>query len=359
MRWILFLTVISCASYIQAQQPEEEWEPALLEEEQWPSPVNGSPYRLEATIRIVRLKQKIAKTHYETQAARAVWLKNESWLADSLYERYAAYSQLLFDCYEYEARRISGQINAEGNDSLLLLQGALERAEKLKASLTDYTVEGTDLRRMREMRVWMDSLLSVTPRYDTPGSEAVNSGFFMDAGAGVRFCGGGLADYFGTVAGFSYGVKLRIRRIGIDFNRLIGTTRVLQTKTFEDFKFEQGDWVSLRQNAFSLGYETFRSGRFSCVPFAGVSTFRVNNLEQPDGSLYNRGPVSVNPSAGISVSYFTQPFYQDSHLQYCWYFVLRSQFDAVEYLKELKGNTIRFQLGVGMAFNRIRTFAQD
>lgn len=346
-RWLLLWMALPFVSI--AQEPLYVWTSVLLMNENWPRPTVEQPdFSFFADIIVVEKSDRVDNNLQFYSCSRAIWLRESSWMADSIEGTHRPLAQLYFDCYELEARKISRELQKGGIDPNELAHQARLRADSLANHFNSITAAGVDFEQLRLSRLWMDSALQANPRMDFPEKpEKKVLGLGFDIGVGATFFTGEVSSYFKPVSGLSLGGTFRINRLYFDYHWL--NTRTIARKEFEmqDFKFTDTTSLRIRQTVAAVGFQVTRFSRLRLVPYVALSLFRVINDNEPKGSLYNKGGLSSNFGIGLLSEWTVNPY--DPRERSFWKIILRTEYTRIDYLHVIQGDGFKVLLGIGIA----------
>jgi len=335
------------------------WNSSVLLKTVWldPPPSPLVLFQFSARIVVKEKVQKFDRTVHRHLYSEAQWIRSESFMADSLENRYRPLAQLYFDCYELEARKVQELINMQNNtvpDPDIALF-AMQKAQIAMSTVRTLTNEGKDTVQLRQLRHYMDSALSVTPRTDIPAWEYQHVAIGFDVGPGLSVFSGEMADYFHPLAGWSLGAAFRYRRFMADYRILSGRTHSKKEFYLEDFKFSDTSRLQINQGTLSFGICVIDKPKWTVAPYAAFSTFRIINREEPDGSLYRRGPAFANIEGGLLAEWNFLPFYQNNSSLLSWKMLFKGGYSTADYLHVINGGSLKIQVGIGLTLNAIRT----
>jgi hypothetical protein len=260
---------------------------------------------------------------------------------------------LYFDCYELESRKLQQNINLPNTFIEDELLEADQRVRSEINSLSRYTNEGRDAKQFRYWRHWMDSALMATPRLYPPEWKDGIVEFGLDLGAGIIGYNGALSQTFSTSAGFAYGGSFRIRRFAFDYRTIHCYDHSLQPFGVDDFKFSDTNRIQINQASWGFGWQVVRKTHWSVIPYVGMGTFRVINRDEPKGSLYHKGRVSLNTEAGVMTEWRFNLFYQGNTAQFSWKLLFKAGYAPVNYLKTVEGGALKIQVGIGYTLKSV------
>lgn len=313
---------------------------------QVPFQFNG---RFEVTIR----KERIGQTRHNHLAAYAQWLGGQSFVADSVADRCKPLAQLYFDCYELESRKLQETINLP---NVFIEEEVIASEQRVRgriSTLRMMTNDGRYTEQFSYWRKWMDSALVATPRLYPPEWETGNFELGFDVGAGTIAYNGDLSQYFGNMTGWGIGAGFRVKRFAFEYRTIHCNVHSLQAFTIGDFKFSDTNRLLLNQATWSLGMQLIQQPRWAVIPYIGMSTFRVINRDEPKGSLYHKGRVSVNAEAGILTEWRFNAFYQGNQSQFAWKLIFKAGYAPVNYLKTVSGGALKIQIGIGYTLKSV------
>lgn len=336
-----------------SQEPRYAWTASLVLNENWNRPSEDSrqgPFGFFADVIIIAKSERVGNALQYYYCSRAVWLQEQSWMADSIEGTYRPLAQLYLDCYEFEARKISEDINSKRFDPGVYARMARERADSLANVIRTDTEEGADVAQLRVWREWMDNALQALPRIDTPDRKPVIIEAGIDAGLGMLFFIGDMGTYVKNTLGVGLGATIRLNRFCIDYHWLGTRTQPRQTFEQEDFKFSDTNRLGVRQSVVGIGYCVTRFPRLAVVPYAALSLLRLVNADEPKSSLYGKGPLSATIGGGVLAEWCLHPYPSDGHSEKLWKLILRAEYSHVNYLYKIPGSSFRVQFGIGCNF---------
>jgi hypothetical protein len=341
------------ALFVSAQDTIS-WSSSVILNTVWEKHDSTIPqFRFKATIRIANRREKLGKTQHHHLMAYPGWLKGESSLPDSLAERYKSLAQLYFDCYELEARILQELINLPNalvEDELSI---SLIRVRNQIAAIGKATNEGQDRKQMSFWKHRLDSCLTATPRMFPPDFRQGLLGMEIDAGPGTVSYNGELGSYFTTKIGWGWGLGTTIGNFTLGYRTLRSFTHAKQDFSVMDFAFSDTNRLQVNQSTWSLGYQVLNTYRWTITPYLGISTFRIINRDQPQGSLFEKSRVSYNAEGGIAGEWRFYHFYQNNGAQFFWKLLLKAGYAKVNYLDEIDGGAFKFQLGIGWTIRSV------
>lgn len=324
------------------------WRPA-------PSPAEVS-FRFAARFDVVLRTDRIGNTRHHHFAAYTQWLYNESFMEDSVAARCQPLAQLYFDCYELESRKLQVNLNLPDASMGLEILQATQRAQTEVNSLRLFTNEGRYTKQFLYWRQWMDSALVATPRIYPPDWKEGPIEFGMDVGAGAIAYTGALSQTFSANAGLAYGLSFRVKRFAFDYRTIHCYDHSLQPFGVADFKFSDTNRIQINQASWSFGWQVIRKSHWthwSVIPYIGMSTFRVINRDEPKGSLYHKGRVSLNAEAGVMTEWRFNLFYQGNTAQFNWKLLFKAGYAPVNYLHTVSGGALKIQVGIGYTLKSV------
>lgn len=312
------------------------------------------PFQFNACLKTTLKKEWIGSTLHAHYVTNPYWLYHQSFAADSLKERYYPLAQLYFDCYELESRRLQEKINLQPEFFRELNIQSDQRIREQIAAIRVATSDGQDSTQMVFWRKRMDSTLRVTPRLFPPEYEMGNFQLYFDVDGGIALPGGTISDYFNPNVGWGIGAGFRYKRFVFDYAILHTYPVAMKNFSVADFKF--GDTSSLRvsYSSLQLGAELISTERWSVMPLLGIGSFRVINRDEPKGSLYEKGRVSLNIAFGLQTEWRFIRFYQNNQAQFFWKLIFRAGYMPIDFLKVVPGNSLNLQLGIGYALRTVR-----
>ncbi|MES2557548.1 MAG: hypothetical protein V4604_15440 [Bacteroidota bacterium] len=360
MRWLLLLVAFKCTSTL-AQQPDTvKWSENATLNYEWPNP--GEIPRSAQFIAYLNVKLKkelVDKTRRVYYSVDAQWLRNESFLADSVKSRYKPLAQLFFDCYELEARKLQERLNSPEGFPDAEIPASNKRVNDQVDVLREITNNGFDTTEVNYWREWMDSALMITPRSFLPNFEPGNWEFGFDAGGGGAIINGNLSDYFQVLPALGYGASVSLKRVQFDYYALHSFAKADSGFVIGDFKFTDSNRLQLNQTSWTLGIQSFRKYKWTVTPYAGLSIFRIINRDEPEGSLYAKGRASYNWEAGIITEWRFRHHFQSNVAQLFWKLRLKVGYAPINYLYKVPGNALKIQLGIGFTIKSIRNLSAE
>jgi hypothetical protein len=354
-RWLTALFTGAILTGLAQTADTVYWTSSAAEDAVWPQPVSPAiPFQFTARIVFANRAEKISGTWHTHFVANACWLRNESFMADSVAERCKPLAQLYFDCYELEARRLQETLNLPHtyyySDEL---NASAERARAMIASLRTVTNDGRDAKQLAYWRNWMDSSLVATPRLYPPNWEQGQFTFGFDMAGGTVIPAGSMSHYFDPLAGWGYGAGFRVKRFAFDYRMLHTYTSPKLPFSVADFSFSDTNRLQLNQATWSIGIEAIRRERWSVVPYAGLSTFRILNRDINDASLFSKSRVSAGFEGGVFAEWRFFHFYQSNHAQFYWKLLFKGGYETISFLNTVDGGTFKFQLGIGFSLRSV------
>ncbi|HLP56152.1 MAG TPA: hypothetical protein VK151_14040 [Fluviicola sp.] len=360
MRWLLLLIAFAGIRTF-AQQPDTvKWSENAMLTSEWPQP--GGSFRsaqFVAFLDVKLTKEETGQTKYIYYTVNAQWLRNESFLADSLKPRYVPLAQLFFDCYELEARKLQDRLNgpfAYADEEVPLSN---KRVNEQLDALRQITDDGFDTLEMNYWRLWMDSALQATPRHFASDVVPGHWEFGVDIGAGAAALNGTLSDYFQLLPGFSFGAGVSYNRIQFDYYALRSFAKSDVAFTSGDFKFSDSSRLQLKLSSWTIGVKCLNGYKWTVTPYGGLSAFRITNRDEPEGSLFEKGPVSVNWEAGVTTEWRFNHYFQSNAVQVFWKLRLKTGYAPVNYVYKIPGGAIKVQLGVGFTLKSVRNLPSE
>ena len=356
MRWLLLLIVFK-SSWTFAQQPDTvKWSENALISNEWPKP-GDTPRSAQfiAHLDVKLIKDRIDKTRHVRYSVNAQWLRNESFLADSVKSRYLPLAQLFFDCYELESRKLQERLNSSDGFPETDIPESNKRINDQLDALREITNNGFDTAEVNYWREWMDSALLKTPRIFLPQFELGNWEFGFDAGGGAAVIGGNLSNYFQVLPALGYGASLNLKRIQFDYYALHSFAKSDSAFATGDFKFTDSSRLQINQTSWTMGIQCIRGYKWSVTPYGGLSIFRIINRDEPEGSLYSKGSASYNWEAGIITEWRFMQYYQSNAIQLFWKLRLKIGYAPVNYQYKISGNAVKIQMGIGFTLKSIKT----
>jgi hypothetical protein len=352
MRILLAVILFTLASGSFAQDTVN-WSSSTVLNAAWPKPPAEQVFQFRATIEVAQRREKIGGTHYLHFTAIPLWLKSESFIADSLSSRYKPLAQLYFDCYELEARKLQETINLPYADLPVEQDIALIQVRNRVAAIKAATNEGQNREQMEYWRTYMDSCLRETPRLFPPNFEQGKFTVDVDAGPGTVLYSGALTDYFTTKAGWGFGLGMTFRRFSIGYRTIHTFTHAKLGFSVPDFKFSDTNRLQINQATWSFGYQVIDRRRWTVMPYVGMATFRIINRDQPKGSLFEKSRASLNVEAGLTSEWRFYHFHQNNAAQFYWKLLLKVGYARVNYLSAITGGSLKFQVGIGWSIRTI------
>lgn len=355
INWLRFLVCCSISfSGMSQQQDTIRWSADATTTHSWiDTTVGRESFLFIAGIDWDMQRKNYYKTTHSHLVTTAKWLHSESFMNDSLASRYKPLAQLYFDCYELGSRKLQQLINLPSIDvSAEYIQSYQWVSDQIER-INEETQFGLNQVAMTRNRQQMDSLLAANPRMFIPNYVAGKIGLVADLGTGVTAINGDLATYFKTLPAFGYGVGLRVKRCAFDYRALHSFSQAKQAFSVADFKFTDTNQLQINQSTWSFGYQLMNQERWSIIPYIGLSTFRVINRDEPKGSLFEKGRASYNFEAGCMAEWRFQQFYQSNTAQIFWKLLFKAGYAPVDYLDKVKGNALKFQIGIGFSVKSI------
>jgi len=352
-RWLLLLLLPFSGG---AQSYDSvAWTSSVLLKAKWPKPVSQqAPFLFSVEFTLTEKQQKIGRTVHTHFYVEPKWIRSASCMADSLEQICRPLAQLYFDCYELESRRVQETVNVGREPDPAMVTIVKQRADSYVEHIRMATNEGRNAAEMQRMRKLVDSALNATPRIYIPEWTEEKFGIGFDIGAGISSFNGNVANYFGPVAGMALGGGMHFQRVYLDLRMMSGRTHSRQDFYLEDFKFSDTNNLQLRQATLGFGFRLFMHPKWAVVPYLGLTTFRVINRDEPDGSLYRKGPASVNLEGGILAEWKFLPAFQNNNSLFSWKLLFRAAYAQTNYLYSLDGGSLKFQVGIGFNVNEIR-----
>lgn len=360
MRWLLLLIAFKSA-WTHAQQPDTvSWSEKALSGYEWPEPAeNPRSAQFVACLDVKLQKVRLDKTRHVHYAVNALWLRSESFLADSVKSRYLPLAQLFFDCYELESRKLQERLNSSDGFPETDIPAANKRVNDQLDALREITNNGFDTAEVNYWREWMDSALFRSPRIFQPQYELGDWEFGFDAGGGAAVINGNLSDYFQVLPALGYGASLNVKRIQFDYYALHSFAKSAMAFATGDFKFTDSNRLQINQTSWTMGIQCIRGYKWSVTPYGGLSIFRIINRDEPEGSLYAKGRASYNWEAGIITEWRFRHFYQSNAVQLFWKLRLKAGYAPINYLYKIPGNAVKIQLGIGFTLKSIKTLPAE
>lgn len=356
MRYLLLALIAFASKLIVGQQPDTvQWSHNAMLNTEWPVPGEiPRSAQFIAYLDVKLHKERIDKTTHVYYTVNTKWLRNESFLADSVKERYLPLAQLFFDCYELESRKLQERLNTSEALMDVEIPESNKRVNDQIDGLRTITNNGFDTLEMHFWRQWMDSALLATPRSFLPNFESGKWEFGFDIGGGISILNGDLSNYFQTLPAFGYATSLGIKRVQFDYSALHSFAKSDLAFVIGDFKFTDSSRLQLNQSSWTIGYQWFKHYKWTITPYGGLSTFRIINRDEPEGSLYAKGRASYNWEAGVVTEWRFFHFYQSNNAQFFWKLRLKVGYAPIYYLYKVRGDAVKIQLGIGFTMKSVR-----
>lgn len=362
MRYLLLALIAftSTSLFAQKQPDTVQWSPDAMRNNGWPLPNEISrPTQFIAFLDVKLHKERIHKTLHLYYIANPKWIRNESFVADSVKDRYLPLAQLFFDCYELESRKLQERLNtSEALMDVEIPESNIRLNDQIDG-LREITNNGIDSMEMRFWRHWMDSALLATPRPFLPNFESGKWEFGFDIGGGVSMLNGDLSNYFQTLPAFGYAASLGIKRVQFDYSALHSFAKSDLAFVIGDFKFTDSNRLQLNQTSWTIGYQFLKHYKWTITPYGGLSTFRIINRDEPEGSLYAKGRTSVNWEAGVITEWRFLHFYQGNNAQFFWKLRLKVGYAPIYYLYKVRGDAVKIQVGIGFTMKSVRNLPRE
>jgi hypothetical protein len=354
-RLLIILFLLSGASVWAQTADTVRWTKDVVEKSVWnQSPSVAEPLRFVGYIKIERRREYVGQTRHTHYATHAKWLRSESFMADSLSQRYKPLAQLYFDCFELESRVFQQTVNVTGIDIGEELQAAEKRVGARMTGIRSSTQNGADTAQVAYWREWMDSALLATPRIYLPAWEFGKFDLGFHVGGGVAVFNGQLSDYFTTLPGWGWGFGVRYKRIAFDYNQLIGYTQSKLPFEVADFQFGDTTHLQVHNASASVGYQLLRGRKWEIVPYIAAHSFRLINRDQPEASLFAKSRSAISPEAGIITEWrFYEPIH-NNYLRFSWKLMLKAGYTVpMQYLGKIDGGALLVQIGIGWTVRTI------
>ncbi|MDH4473373.1 MAG: hypothetical protein QE487_12265 [Fluviicola sp.] len=361
MRYLLLALIAFTSKLSFGQQPDTVfWSNTAITTSVWPKPdETKQPAQFIAYLDVRLKKDRLDKTIHVHYSVNAKWLRNESFIVDSVKDRYLPLAQLFFDCYELESRKLQERLNTSEALMDLEIPESNKRVNDQIEGLREITNNGFDTLEMRFWRSWMDSSLLATPRTFLPNFESEKWEFGFDIGAGVSMLNGDLSNYFQTLPAFGYEASLGIKRVQFDYSALHSFAKSDLAFAIGDFKFTDSSRLQLNQSGWTIGYQCIKRYKWTVTPYGGLSTFRIINRDEPKGSLYAKGRASYNWEAGVITEWRFLHFYQGNNAQFFWKLRLKVGYAPIYYLYKVRGDAVKIQLGIGFTMKSVRNLPSE
>lgn len=361
MRCFLLVFIAFVSTTIFAQQADTiQWSNDAITRAEWPKPLeNTRSEQFIAYLDVKLKKERINKTTHVHYWVDALWLRSESFLADSVTSRFTPLAQLFFDCYELESRKLQDRLNDTDAFPDIEIPESNKRVNDQISSLRTITKNGFDTTEIQFWRQWMDSALLATPRFFLPNFESGNGELGFDLGGGVSSINGHLSNYFQILPAFGYGLSFGSKRFQFNYHALHSYAQSDSTFIIGDFKFADSNRLQINQSSWTFGYQCFNRYKWTITPYAGLSTFRIINRDEPKGSLYAKGRASFNWEIGAIAEWRFLQFYQSNSVQLFWKLRLKVGYAPIYYLHVVRGNALKIQLGIGFTMKSIRNLSSQ
>lgn len=312
------------------------------------------PFQFNACLKTTLKKEWIGGTLHAHYVTNAYWLYKQSFASDSLGSRYYALAQLYFDCYEAESRRLQERVNLQPE---FLREMKIQSDQRIREQIAAIRVATNDGRDSIQMTFWekrMDSTLQVTPRLFPPEYEMGNFQLYFDLDGGIAIPGGTIADYFNPNIGWGIGAGFRYKRFVFDYAILHTYPVAKKNFSVADFKFSDTSSLRVSYSSLSVGAELISTERWSVVPLLGIGGFRVINRNEPKGSLYEKGRISLNVVFGLQTEWRFNLLFQSNQAQFFWKLIFKAGYMPIDFLKVVPGNSLNIQLGIGYTLRTVK-----
>lgn len=347
----LFLSVLHTVS---GQSSDSiPWSPKVLYMHTWPDSNATFPYAFRMKIRVYPYKYHDIEGRHYFQKTDVVWITAQSWLNDSVRERYLPLSQLYFDLAEWKARLLQEAVNS--SDSLPDL--IRYRTEMALANLIDRvgeaTENGADSAEMHKWKNWTDSALAVVPHRNFPDW---NPGIFrvgIHLNSGCQSFDKSLNTYLGPTIVNGGGVDFYVKRWMLGLQAEAGMFLKTGKLSVADFSYSDSTNLGMHQFGFATGWKVIRKERFGLTPDVGWTAFRLVNNDVVKGSFFHKSRFSYGWSAGIRSEYNFRDLLQSVHAQTGLQLWAYAGYAHVNFMDLEKGGSWTIRLGIGINIKSI------
>lgn len=351
IRCRILLTVL-CSGlflFVSGQQSPDSipWSPKVLYMHTWKDSNVSFPYAFRVKMRIYPHTYNDFDVRYKFRKADVVWLTKESWMKDSVRNRYLALSQLYFDIAEWKARTLQEIVNCTDTVPDLVRYRSEVSLAKLIDEIGEETRDGADSAAMKRWQFWADSALTAVPRRNFPAWEYGKISLGIHGFSGMRFFTGSLQAYVGNVLMNGLGMELFFNRFMVSLRAGGGAFLKKGQLSVPDYSYSDSSRLGIHYLDVSTGFNALRNDRFSVTPCLGLNAFRLINKDQVKGSFFYKSRISTGWSAGMTAQLNLRDFVQNAHARtglQLWCYAGYSLFD---FMKIEKGGSFTFQLGMG------------
>lgn len=353
----ILLAVLCSGAYllVSGQQSPDSipWSPKVLYMHTWKDSNAAFPYAFRMKMRVYPHVYNDFDVRYKFQKADVVWLTKQSWMNDSVRDRYLELSQLYFDIAEWKSRTLQEIVNCSDTVPDLVRYRSELSLAKLIDEIGEETRDGADSVLMIKWRNWADSALLAVSHRNFPAWEYGKIQVGIRGFIGMRFFVDPLKTYVGSVLQNGLGMELFIRRFMIGLHGGGGTFVKKGELAVADYSYTDSSRLGIRFLDASVGFSVVQSHRFSVTPCAGLNAFRLVNRDVVKGSFFYKSRISPGWSAGITTQLNFRDFVQNTHARtglQLWCYTGYSQFD---FMKIEKGGSLSVQLGLGFHIKTI------
>lgn len=348
---VLFLSTLST---VKGQSADSiPWSPKVLYMHTWPDSNASFPYAFRMKIRVYPYKYHNIEGRHYFQKTDVVWVTNQSWLNDSVRERYLPLSQLYFDLAEWKARLLQEAINSSDTLPDMMRYRTELALSNLIDRIGEDTQNGADSVEMQKWKNWTDSALSVVPHRNYPdwSPGAFRVGIHLNSG--FQSFGESLNTYMKSAFINGVGIDFYVKRWMIALQGETGMFLKNGKLSVADFSYTDSSSLSMHEFGLSTGWKVIRKERFGLTPELGWNTFRLVNNDVVKGSFFHKSRFSFGWSTGIRGEFNFRDLFQSMHAQTGLQLWGYAGYTQTNFMELEKGGSWIVRLGIGIHIKSI------